>query len=219
MAINEAELARGAVVTGFSFPVVALYFAENGVVTYSQGRDLARGINITPSIEVANENNTLYTDNQAAEEGQRRFRTGTLAITVDGLLTASEKMIMGLGAGSTESVTVGQKSVTFNTYGKEQKIPFVGLGCAVRFQSNGIEFFRAFVYRKLIFSQFDVSAATEGEEIDWQTQSLSARIMRDDTANRTWKWRSEDLFETELEAYNAYRAVLGMAAAEALPAV
>lgn len=218
MAINEAELARGAVVTGYSFPVVALYTAAAGAVTYSNGRDLARGINITPSIEVANENNTLYADNQAAEEGQRRFRTGTLALTVDGLLTASEKMIMGLGTGSTESVTVGQNSVTFNTYGKEQKIPFVGLGCAVRFQSNGTEFFRAFVYRKLIFSQFDVPAATEAEEIDWQTQSLSARIMRDDTAKRSWKWFSDPI-ETELEAYNAYRAVLGMEAAEALPAV
>ena len=218
MAINEAELARGAVVTGYSFPVVALYSAAAGEVTYSNGRDLARGINITPSIEVANENNTLYADNQAAEEGQRRFRTGTLALTVDGLLTASEKMIMGLGTGSTESVTVGQSTVNFNTYGKEQKIPFVGLGSVVRFQSNGKEFFRAFVYRKLIFSQFDVPAATEGEEIDWQTQSLSARIMRDDTAKRSWKWFSDPL-ETELEAYNAARAVLGMTAAEALPAV
>ncbi len=218
MAINEAELARGAVVTGYSYPVVALYAAAAGAVTYSNGRDLARGINITPSIEVANENNTLYADNQAAEEGQRRFRTGTLALAVDGLLTASEKMIMGLGATSIENVTVGQNSVKFNTYGKEQKIPFVGLGCAVRFQSNGIEFFRAFVYRKLIFSQFDVPAATEGEEIDWRTQALSARIMRDDTAKRSWKWFSDPL-ETELEAYNAYRTVLGMAAAEALPAV
>lgn len=218
MAINEAELARGAVVTGYSFPVVALYSAANGVVTYTEGRDLARGINITPSIEVANENNTLYADNQAAEEGQRRFRTGTLALTVDGLLTASEKMLMGLGTGSMESVTVGQNSVKFNTYGKDQKIPFVGLGSTVRFQSNGVEFFRAFVYRKLIFSQFDVPAATETEEIDWQTQSLSARIMRDDTAKRSWKWFSDPL-ETELEAYNATRAVLGMTAAEALPAV
>lgn len=218
MAINENDLARGAVVTGYSYPIVALYAANAGTVTYSQGRDLARGVNITPSIEVANENNTLYTDNGAAEEGQRKFRTGTVALTVDGLLTASEKMIMGLGEGSAEAVTVGQNSVNFNTYGRAQKIPFVGLGSAVRFQSNGIEFFRAFVYRKLIFTQFDVSAATEEQEINWQRQALSARIMRDDTAKRSWKWFSDPL-ETELEAYNAARAVLGMTAVEALPVI
>lgn len=216
--MDESTFARGEVVTGFSYPIVALYAAAAGVVTYSNGRDLARGVSIVPSIEVANEDNTLFTDNQAAEEGQRRFRSGTAAITVDGLLTASEKMIMGLSETDKEEVTVGQDTVTFNVYGRNQKIPYVGYGNVLRCQSNGNEFFRAFVYRKIIFSQFDVQAATEGQEIDWQTQELSAKIMRDDTPKRAWKWFSNPL-ATELEAYNAARAVLGMSVVNALPAV
>lgn len=214
--MDESNFALGAVVTGFSFPVVALYAAAAGVVTYSSGMDLARGVNIVPSIEVANEDNTLYANNQAAEEGQRRFRSGTVAITVDGLLTAAERMIMGLPQAAKKEVTVGSETVNFNTYGKNQKIPYVGYGNVVRYQSNGEEFYRAFVYRKMIFSQFDVPAATEAQEIDWQTQELSAKLMRDDTPERDWKWFSDPL-ATELEAYNAVRAVLGMTAANALP--
>ena len=76
----------------------------------------------------------------------------------------------------------------------------------------------AFVYRKMIFSQFDVPAATEAQEIDWQTQELSAKLMRDDTPERDWKWFSDPL-ATELEAYNAVRAVLGMTVAQTLPPV
>ena len=216
--MDESTFARGAVVTGFSFPIVALYAAAAGVVTYSNGMDLARGVNIVPSIEVANEDNTLYADNQAAEEGQRRFRSGTVAITVDGLLTAAERMIMGLPQAAKKEVTVGSGTVNFNTYGKNQKIPYVGYGNVVRYQSNGEEFFRAFVYRKMIFSQFDVPAATEAQETDWQTQELSAKLMRDDTPERDWKWFSDPL-ATELEAYNAARVVLGMTVAQTLPAV
>lgn len=214
--MDESTFASGAVVTGFSYPVVALYTAAAGVVTYSNGRDLARGVNIVPSIEVANEDNTLYANNQSAEEGQRRFRSGTVAITVDGLLTASERMIMGLPETAKTQVTVGQGTINFNTYGRSQKIPYVGYGNVVRYQSNGEEFFVAFIYRKMIFSQFDVPAATEGQEIDWQTQELSAKLMRDDTPERCWKWFSDPL-ATELEAYNAVRAVFGMSAAAALP--
>lgn len=216
--MDESNFALGAVVTGFSFPVVALYAAAAGVVTYSSGMDLARGVNIVPSIEVANEDNTLYANNQAAEEGQRRFRSGTVAITVDGLLTAAERMIMGLPQAAKKEVTVGSETVNFNTYGKNQKIPYVGYGNVVRYQSNGEEFFRAFVYRKMIFSQFDVPAATEAQEIDWQTQELSAKLMRDDTPERDWKWFSDPL-ATELEAYNAARVVLGMTVAQTLPPV
>ena len=123
--MDESTFARGAVVTGFSFPIVALYAAAAGVVTYSNGMDLARGVNIVPSIEVANEDNTLYADNQAAEEGQRRFRSGTVAITVDGLLTAAERMIMGLPTAAKKAVNVGDGTVNFNTYGKNQKIPLL----------------------------------------------------------------------------------------------
>lgn len=214
--MDTTNFANGQVVTGYSFPVVALYNHNAGTVSYTSGMDLARGVNVNPQIEVANENNTLYLNNRAAEEGQRRFRRGTLNLGVDGLLVVAEKLVMGIPAAAARSVTVGESNVKFTAYGEAQKIPYVGVGFVVRCQSNGNVFYFAFVYRKLTFSQFDIPATTEGENIDWQTQSLSARILVDDTTAHDWKWFSEPL-ATELEAYNAARAALDMSTVTELP--
>lgn len=216
MAIDLTKLARGKVVTGYGYPQVALYNAAAGVVTYSNVRDLARGVSISPQITTSNGNNILWLDNQAAERGKPKFRSGTLPMVVDGLLIDSEKMIMGIPQGATEIVQVGQDNVTFTSYDNRQDIPYVGTGVTVQYQSNGIVFYQGFVYRKTQFDQFDIPAATEGQEIDWQTQNLTAQILVDDTARHAWKWFSE-LMETELEAYNAVRVALGGTAVTELP--
>ena len=214
--MDESKLASGQVVTGFSYPQVALYEASNGSVTHTGVRDLARGVSVTPQITVANGDNILYLNNRAAERGKPHFRTGTLQLGVDGLRVAAEKMIMGIPNTSKETVTVGQTAVNFNTYDDDQDIPYVSLGVVVQVQSNGNVYYIAFIYTKLQFNTFDVPATTEGQEIDWQTQSLTAQMFTDDTAKHSWKWFSDPL-ATELEAYNAVRVALGGTAVEALP--
>lgn len=220
MAINTADLASGQVVTGFSYPVVALYSLNTaGTVVYSSGRDLARGVKIDPQLETTDDDNSFYANNRVAETAQRRFRSGTLGLTVDGLLIDSEKLIMGLSTGAVSTVTVGTgKTVTMIDYGDAQDIPYVGVGAVVRSQSNGVELYRAVVYPKVRFEQFALPAETQGEEIDWQTTELSAKISRDDTSNHNWQ-RVSEVLETELEAYNTVRVLLGLAAAAALPTV
>ncbi len=220
MAINPSDLANGQVVTGFSFPVVAIYNNNNGAVSYTYGMDLARGVKLDPQLETTDDSNAFYANNRTAETAQRRFRAGTLKLTVDGLLVDAEKLIMGLGSGSVGSVTVGTGSsavtVATTDYGDAQDIPYVGVGAIVRSQSNGVELFRAVVYPKVRFEQFSITAQTQGEEIDWQTSELSAKISRDDTSNHNWQ-RFSEVLETELEAYNAVRAMLGLSVAAALP--
>ena len=219
MAVNEADLASGQVVTGFSYPVVALYNVNtSGTVTYSNGRILARGVSMDPQIETTDDDNTFYANNRAAESAQRRFRGGTLGLTVDGLLIDSEKLIMGLSTGAVSTVTVGTDSVTMTDYGDAQEIPYVGVGAVVRSQSNGVELFRAVVYTKVRFDQFTVPAETQGENIDWQTTELSGSLNRDDTPNHNWQ-RVSEVLATELEAYNTVRVILGLSTAAALPTV
>ena len=220
MAVSTSDLALGQVVTGFSFPVAAVYSHTGTTVTYSSGQDLARGVKIDPQIETGGDNNALYANNRAAESAQRRFQRGTLNLTVDGLLVTAEKMLMGLGTGSVSTVTVGSggSAVSYDMvdYGDAQEIPYVGVGAVVRSQSNGIELFRAVVYPKVRFDQFAIPAETQGEEIDWQTTELSAAISRDDSANHNWQ-RVSEVVSSELEAYNVVRTVLGMTVATALP--
>lgn len=216
MAIDPSTLAAGQVVTGFSFPVVALYNNEGGTVSYTNGMDLARGVSMDPDVATSGDENIFYANNRSAETAQRRFRNGSLGLTVDGLLTAAEKLIMGLGAAAESTVTVGQATVNMTDYGEGQQIPYVGVGAVVRSQSNGVELFRAVVYTKARFEQFNLPAATEEEEIDWQTTELSAQLNRDDTAKHNWQRVSEPL-ETELEAYNVVRVILGLETVQALP--
>lgn len=220
MAIDPTSLAKGQVVTGFSFPVVALYSNTGGAVSYSSGMDLARGVSISPDLDTASDDNVFYANNRAAESAQRKFVGGTLNLTVDGLLLAAEKLIMGLGADAVSSVTVGTGTgavtVAMTDYGDAQEIPYVGVGAVVRSQSNGVELFRAVIYTKVRFEQFALPAETQGEEIDWQTTELSGKLSRDDTANHNWQ-RVSEILETELEAYNAVRAVLGLEPVAALP--
>lgn len=220
MSVSTSDLALGQVVTGFSFPVAALYTHTGTTVTYSSGQDLARGVKIDPQIETGGEDNSFYANNRAAESAQKRFRRGTLNLTVDGLLVTAEKMIMGLATGSVSTVTVGTggSAVSYDMvdYGDAQSIPYVGVGAVVRSQSNGMELFRAVVYPKVRFDQFALPAETQGEEIDWQTTELSAQISRDDSANHNWQ-RVSEVMSTELEAYNVVRSVLGMTVATALP--
>lgn len=220
MAIDLTALAAGQVVTGFSFPLVALYANNGGTVSYSDGMDLARGVKVDPQIEAADDDNVFYANNRSAETSQRRFRAGTLNLTVDGLMTAAEKLIMGLGTAAASTVTVGEgagaKTVNMTDYGDAQEIPYVGVGYVVRSQSNGVELFRAVVYTKVRFDQFGIPAETQGEDIDWQTTELTGALSRDDTNKHNWQ-RVSEILETELEAYNTARAVLGMEPAEALP--
>ena len=215
--MDESKLASGQVVTGFSFPQVALYSASGGIVTHTGVRNLARGVSINPQITVANGGNILYLNNRASERGKPHFRTGTLGVGVDGLRVASEKMIMGIPEESSETVEIGNnQSVEFYTYDDDQNVPYVSLGVVVQLQSNGEVYFIGFVYTKLQFDQFDVPATTEGQEIDWQTQTLTAQILTDDTARHAWKWVSEPL-ASELDAYNACRVALGGNPVESLP--
>lgn len=216
MAVDPNTLAAGQVVTGFSFPVVALYNNNGGTVSYTDGMDLARGVSLDPDVATSGDENIFYANNRSAETAQRRFRNGSLSLTVDGLLTAAEKLIMGLGASAASTVTVGQDTVNMTDYGEGQQIPYVGVGAVVRSQSNGVELFRAVVYTKCRFEQFNLPAATEEEDIDWQTTELNAQLNRDDTAKHNWQRVSEPL-ATELEAYNVVRVILGLEAVQALP--
>lgn len=213
-----AGLANGAVTTGFRYPVVAKYNNNGGTVSYSDGRDLARGVSMDVDIEVYGENNVFYANDGAAEEAKPKFKRGTVNLTVDGLFRASEDLI--LGSLTTESVAVGTgtgaATVSVSDNDDDQEIPYVGYGVVLRRQSAGVEFFQGLVYPKTRFNQFAPSAETQGEEIDWQTTDLSAALLRDDTPKHKWQRLTEPL-ATDLEAYNAVRVMLDMSVAAQVP--
>lgn len=200
--------AAGKVCTGFSKPYVAKYSNTGSVVTYSGVMQLARGVSVSLSLNTTDDN-TFYADNVAAETAPATFTGGTATLTVDGLLEAAEKFVLGLPEPT--NVEAGGSQVAVSHYGDGMEIPYVGVGFVVRYQSAGVITYAPVVLTKARFQQPGLDAATQEESIDWQTQELTVDLMRDDTTNHDWKLVGADQ-STEAAAEEVLKAILGGAA-------
>lgn len=170
-------MAAGRVMTGFSLPYVALYTANGGTVTYSQGQRLARGVQVSIEAE-AEDDNIFYADNISAESAPGIFTSGTATFTVDGLKLAAEQLIMGIPAADSEG---------FIHYGENLTIPYVGVGFVCRYMEDGVTSYVPYILTKCRFVTPGVDAQTATETIEWQTQEITATLLRDDTQNHDWK--------------------------------
>lgn len=182
--------AVGKVCTGFSLPYVAKYAASGGTVTYSDGQKLARGVSVSVAPD-SSDNNDFYADNVKAESVSGVFTGGTITLTVDGLLPDAEKLIFGLPTASTVS------SVSVYEYGDDAVPPYMGIGFIARYMSDGVTTYKVIVLTKCKFNLPTDEAATQEDQIAWQTQSLEASIMRDDTADHNWKYVGVTEYTTE----------------------
>ena len=168
-------MAAGRVITGFSKPYVAkLSEGAGGIHTYNSGMLLARGVNVSISPDTGDDNR-FHADNTQAETDEGSFTGGELTLTVDGLLQDAERLIMGLPVASNG----------WTTYNDDQNIPFVGVGFIVRYQSGGVVTYVPMVISKCRFNQIGTNAATQEENIDYQTQELTAKIFK--INNSRWK--------------------------------
>lgn len=193
--------AAGQVTTGFSLPYVAVYSATGSTVTYTNGQKLARGVDVTINPESSSDND-FHADNVVAETAGGKFTGGTVDLTVDGLFNATKRVIWGLPAADTNGWTA---------YGDGMEIPYVGIGFIARHQSEGVVSYCPIVLAKCKFALESESAATQGEEIDWQTRSLSASLYRSDDADHNWKFEGNE-YESESAAEAALKTKLGISA-------
>lgn len=185
------------VTTGFSKPYVAKYANTGTAVTYTSGMVLARGVDFDLEIETA-ESNDFFADNEIAETEPAAFVSGTANITVDGLENEAETLIMGLPEPT--SLTVDETPIQMQGYGEKMNPPFVGYGCIRRTQKNEVVSYFPVILPKVKFQIPPESAATQEEQIDWQTQELTATVFRDDTTEKNWKVVPTEGFATEAEA-------------------
>lgn len=193
--------ANGRVCTGFSKPYVARYVNTAGVISYTGCMPLARGVSVTISPETGSDN-AFYADNVEAENAPGIFNGGTVELTVDGLLTAAERFIWGLP----EAEEVNGVSVV--AYGDDSNPPYMGIGFLARYMSEGVTTWVPYILRKTMFQVGNTEAATQEQEIDWQTQTLTANLMRDDSANHRWKMVGAETYSTEAAAEAALTALL-----------
>ena len=173
--------AAGKVCVGFSKPYVAVYANSGTTVSYSDGRVLARGVDVSIEPETSDDNK-FYADNVEAETDAGTFSGGTLSLTVDGLHQDAEALIMGLPAADQSG---------WISYGDSQTVPFVGVGYIAKYMSGGEITYVPTIIPKVVFNQISSSHATSEDSLNFQTQALTAQIKRADDANRSWKYLGE----------------------------
>ena len=195
-------MAAGKVCTGFSKPYVAKYSANGGTVSYTSGQLLARGVSVSGSADQADDNN-FYADNIVAETESGVFTSGELTLTVDGLFQDAEKLIMGLPTAGTDG---------FVGYDDDQAIPDVGIGFIVRYMSGGSTTYTPVIFPRCAFRFPNIDASTQEENIDWQTQELTALIKRAEDGKNTWKYVGGDL-TTEAAAEDKIKTKFGISPA------
>ena len=192
-------MAAGQVTTGFSKPYVAIYGYSNSAITYSDGMALARGVGVNVEPE-ASDDNKFYADNIVGEEDTGKFKSGTLTLTVDGLKTAAEALIMGTPTADSDG---------WVPYDDDQQIPEVGVGFIRRTREDGTDYYTPYVLARVKFDQINVDAETQEEEIDWQTTELTGKVKRAEDAKHTWRWIGERQ-STEAAAEAALKTKLGI---------
>lgn len=185
-------MASGKVCIGFSKPYVALYSASSSEITYTSGQLLARGVSVSASADQADDNN-FYADNIISETESGVFTSGELNLTVDGLLQSAERLIMGLPTVNT--------STGLMVYDDDQSIPDVGVGFIGKYMSDGVVSYTPYIFPRAAFQFPAIDAATQEENIDWQTRDLTATIKRAEDAKRSWKYvGGEETSESAAEA-------------------
>lgn len=179
---------------GLRKPYYALYANNNGTVTYSDGAILARAVDAQLELEDT-EAVKLYADDAVAES-VAGFSTGKLTLTVDELSVAKAAAILGMTTESSSS-----PAGTILKFTSTQATPNLGLGFIVTKVVNNVNKYVAMILPKI---QFEVPAGdytTQGETVEFQTQELTATVMRDDTSSGTWKIEGEFASPADAEAY------------------
>lgn len=183
---------------GLSIPVCGTYSNNGNAVTYSDpfiaNKAVEYGITWTTS-----DDNPLYADNGIAENDKGTFQSGELSLTTAGLPQELSLKILG-----TKSVkdTIGEQEITVQVFDETRKSPYLGFGIIELHQENDIDQYRAVFLNKVYFNIPENAATTRGENIDWQTPTITAKVMRSDekTANKVHPWMEDAWFTTESDA-------------------
>lgn len=185
---------------GLSKPYFAKYSNASGKTTYSGGAAIGKAVDLSMELDGQDEN-VLYADNGPAES-DNAFVGGNLTLTTDDLLPAPMVGILGVK----EEAITGVDGVTTSdakwlVFDDDQEAPYVGFGGIIKKKINGVIKWVVLIYPKIQFENTGDAAVTQGESIEWQTQELSAVLMRDDTEKHEWRRLSSPLdSEEEAEA-------------------
>lgn len=190
---------------GLSKPYIAAYAAEGGTVTYTGGKTIGKATTLELSLESGSDN-ILYGDNGPAETDVQ-FSGGTLTLGTTELDAAVLAELLGLQTQELSVTGMTTEDATEAIWNNQQVVPYVGFGAIAKKQINNVIKWVGIVYPKVQFQNLNESLETQGETITWNTPTIEATIMTDDTTAQNWKRMSSPL-DSEADALLYIKSVL-----------
>ena len=196
---------------GLSKPYAAVYAVSGGTVSYTSGKLCGKAISLELSLEGGNDN-ILYADN-APCESDTQFAGGSLTIGTDDLYADVMKTFLGMPeesittTGFTNFTTASPKWYKNND---DQVVPYLGFGAIAKKKIGGVIKYVAIIFNKIQFANLAQSMETQGDTVSWETESIEATGMRDDSTKHDWRWISSDL-DTEADAETLIKDALDIA--------
>lgn len=187
---------------GLSKPYIAKYSNVGSTVAYETATLMGKAVSLTLSLN-GGDSNVLYADNAPAESNTQ-FNGGTLTLTTDDLLPEPLIKLLGVKKETMNVTGVSAEDAAWMVYDDDQIVPYVGVAGIIKKIVSGVTKYVAVVYPKVQFQNINDSVNTQGETIEWQTNEISATLMRSDNAKHEWKRISTEL-ATEAEAEAAIK--------------
>lgn len=163
-------------------------------LTYSAGMVVGKAIqgNLT-----WNRNDNPLDADDAIAENDNGATGGSIDLVTDDLLDAVRAYLLG-----DEEITVGTSPNTTTEYeSTDEPAPYVGFGYMRVRMKNGVTSYQAVWYHKAQFGETNENAQTKGQTIEWQTPTLTGRIMGvNDNAAGKIRFRRRANFDTAAAA-------------------
>lgn len=187
-------------IIGCSYVKVAKYAANGTTVTYTNPAIIAKLVRLSITLDSGSEND-FYADN-AVDETDNAFGGGNLEVETNDLTNEASKLILGLASAAVSSVDgVTDTDVEEIVFDDRQVTPYLGFGAVIKHKRAGAYVWTGIVLPKIMFNIPEDAAETQGQSISWQTPTLSARIMKDDTEYHAWKRKATFTTESQAIAY------------------
>lgn len=157
---------------GLLHPVAAKVATETRgqALTYEDGAVIGKAIQANVNLDRSD--NPLYGDDEICEN-DNGLRGGTIELGLDDLLPAQQVALLGHTA-----VTTGTGNNQTTEYDATEKpAPYVGFGYVRVRRKGGVVGYEARWYHKVQFGLTSETAQTKGQSIEWQTPTVTGRIM------------------------------------------
>ena len=176
----------------------------NAEPTYGTGGSVI-GKAIQANLTITRNNNPLYADDTIVED-DNSITAMSLELGLDDLAPEDRVKVLGL-----VKKTAGTNPAVDTYYDTDASAPYVGFGYIRVRRKSGVTSYEANWLYKVMFSEETENSQTKGESIEWQTPTITGRVMGvsiDSTGALVF--RKKQYFTTEGDAVTWLNGLAGI---------